>query len=140
MLCKVVLNLNVEVYSELRLDATTAVKSQVSTDCCERAGSSAFDFGCFFRLLFLLLVRRLLGQYAGAVAEGEFGLEQLGADFGCVHEGERADYPFAQFASVNDGVEHAVFEEELGGLKIFRELLPYGLLDDARPGESDERL
>src|SRR5438067_2540222 len=107
------------------------------------ADSSAFDFGCFFRLLFLLLGLldgRLFGQGAVAVVEREFGLEQLGVDFRGVHEGERADNPVAKFAAVNDGVEHAVFEEELGGLKIFGELLTYGLLDDARPGKSYERL
>src|SRR4051794_32651451 len=37
-----------------------------------------------------------------------------------------------------DGVEEAVFEEELGALEAFGELLADGLLDDAGTGEADE--
>ena len=36
------------------------------------------------------------------------------------------------------GVEEAFFEEELGALEAFRELLADGLLDDARAGKADE--
>ena len=39
---------------------------------------------------------------------------------------------------MDDGVEHAVFEEEFAALEALREFLPDGLLDDAGSGETDE--
>src|ERR1035437_8305243 len=43
-----------------------------------------------------------------------------------------------QFAAMDDGVEEAFFQQELGALKAFGELLADGLLDDAGAGEADE--
>src|SRR6266699_1358391 len=40
---------------------------------------------------------------------------------------------------MDDGVEETVFEQEFGALEAFGELLPDGLLDDARASETDER-
>src|SRR5690606_21165675 len=42
-------------------------------------------------------------------------------------------------AAGDDVVEHAVLEQELRALEPLGELLADGLLDDARPGEADER-
>src|SRR2546426_7778626 len=39
----------------------------------------------------------------------------------------------------DDGIEKAVLQQELGGLKTLRQLLANGLLDDARAGETDQR-
>src|SRR6476619_3934272 len=39
-----------------------------------------------------------------------------------------------------DQVDHPMLDEKLGALETFRESLADRLLDDARPGESDERL
>src|ERR1043165_10280759 len=54
------------------------------------------------------------------------------------HEVERLDDEVAHLAAVNDGVEHAVFEEELGALEILRQLLTDGLFDDAWTGKTDQ--
>ena len=43
-------------------------------------------------------------------------------------------------AAIDDQVEHAVLDEELAALESFGQLLPDRLLDDARPGEADQRL
>src|SRR5207245_4423462 len=40
----------------------------------------------------------------------------------------------------HDQIDHAVFQQELRTLKLRRELLLDGLLDDARAGEPDEGL
>src|SRR3989441_3772785 len=39
----------------------------------------------------------------------------------------------------DDGIEKAVLQQELGGLKTLGQLLANGLLDDARAGETDQR-
>ena len=39
---------------------------------------------------------------------------------------------------MHDRVEHPMIEKEFGSLKSFRQILPEGLLDDARPRESDD--
>ena len=51
----------------------------------------------------------------------------------------RAD-AVAHVAPVDDHVERAVLEQELAALEAFRQGLAHGLLDDARPGEADQRL
>ena len=50
--------------------------------------------------------------------------------------------PSVAFSSLalDDRVDHAVLEQELGALEALGQLLADGLLDDARPGEADERL
>ena len=45
-----------------------------------------------------------------------------------------------QLAPVDDQVEHAALEQELAALEAVGQLLADGLLDDARPGEADQRL
>ena len=45
----------------------------------------------------------------------------------------------AQLVAVDHHVDHAVVPEIFGALKAFRQLLADGLLDDARPGEADQR-
>src|SRR3989475_4290320 len=45
----------------------------------------------------------------------------------------------AQLGARPDRVDHAVLEQELGALEAARQLLADGLLDDAGPGEADER-
>ena len=46
----------------------------------------------------------------------------------------------AHLAARHDHVDHAVLFQIFGLLEAVRELLADGLLDDARPGEADERL
>ena len=41
---------------------------------------------------------------------------------------------------MHDGVDQAVFKRELCGLKLFRQLLTNGVLDNAAPGEPDKGL
>src|SRR5260370_203585 len=48
--------------------------------------------------------------------------------------------PVAHLLAVDDGVDHAVLHQELAALEPFRQLLPDGLLDDARPGEAEQCL
>ena len=55
-----------------------------------------------------------------------------------LHKTQGADQEIFQFAAGDDGVEHAVFEQELGALEALGELLADGLLDDAGAGEADE--
>src|SRR6266571_1580223 len=45
----------------------------------------------------------------------------------------------AHLAPVDDHIDCALLEQELRTLKALGELLAHGLLDDARPGETDER-
>src|SRR5713101_7047580 len=60
--------------------------------------------------------------------------------FGSVQkEIERAGDEGLEVFAVDDGVEEAVFEEELGTLETFGEFLADGLLDHAGAGETDER-
>src|SRR5579863_158088 len=58
---------------------------------------------------------------------------------GGFQELQRADQIVLQIAAVDDGVEEAFFEQELGALEAFGEFLADGLLDDARAGEADKR-
>src|SRR5690606_17526450 len=46
----------------------------------------------------------------------------------------------AELVPVDDAVNHAGVDKELGALEALGELLADGLLDDARAGEADERL
>src|SRR5207237_5225762 len=55
------------------------------------------------------------------------------------HEAERARDRRLHLAAIDDEIEHAVLEQELAALEAFRQLLTDGLLDDARPRESDQR-
>src|SRR5438270_11234813 len=55
------------------------------------------------------------------------------------HEVERVQDEISQVLSFDNRIEHPVFEQELGALKTFRQLLFYCLLDHARPGETDLR-
>src|SRR6266481_928632 len=57
-----------------------------------------------------------------------------------VQDLENLDDDVAHLAALDDEVEHAVLEQELGALEPFGQLLADGLLDDARAGEADERL
>src|ERR671932_1628253 len=41
-----------------------------------------------------------------------------------------------QLVTVHDHVDHAVLQQIFGALEAFGQLLPYGLLDDARPRET----
>ena len=43
-------------------------------------------------------------------------------------------------APIDDQIEHALLEQELDSLKALGQLLTDRLLDDARPGEADQRL
>ena len=40
---------------------------------------------------------------------------------------------------MDQGIQETMLEQKFRALKTFRELLPYGLLDDSGPGESEER-
>src|SRR6476661_8014560 len=55
------------------------------------------------------------------------------------HEVERVQDEISQVLSFDNRIEHAVFEQELGALKTFRQLLFNRLLDHARPRETDLR-
>src|SRR5712692_8525058 len=44
-----------------------------------------------------------------------------------------------QILAVDNGVEEAMLEQELGALETFGQLLADGLLDHARPGKADQR-
>src|ERR1043166_2519980 len=48
-------------------------------------------------------------------------------------------YGSFEVATMDDTVEHAVIEQELRGLKPFRQILPERLLDDARSTKTDNR-
>src|SRR6185369_13100585 len=65
---------------------------------------------------------------------GPFG-NQLGA-----HESETPRDRRFQIPPVHYQIEHPVLGQELAALEPFRQLLPDGLLDDARSREADERL
>src|SRR5690606_25419529 len=45
----------------------------------------------------------------------------------------------AHVAAIDDHVDRALLEQELGALEALGELLAHGLLDDPRAGEPDER-
>ena len=45
----------------------------------------------------------------------------------------------AKVLTLDDGVDQAMFERELGGLEPFGQLLANGVADNALPGEADER-
>src|SRR5262245_38655566 len=45
-----------------------------------------------------------------------------------------------QLSSIDDEIDEAFFEEELAALEALRQLLPDGLFNHTRPGESDQRL
>src|SRR5918995_5294985 len=64
------------------------------------------------------------------------------AGFGgqALQEGEHGVQPVAQLTAVDDHVDRALLQQELGALKAFGQLLPHGLLDDARSGEADQGL
>ena len=53
---------------------------------------------------------------------------------------EHAPIVVLELAPIDDHVQHAVLEEELAALEALGQLLPDGLLDDARAGEADQRL
>src|SRR5688572_26518617 len=54
-----------------------------------------------------------------------------------LQEGEHRMQPVAQLAAVDDHVDRALLQQELGALEALGQLLPHGLLDDARAGEAD---
>src|SRR5437660_397317 len=54
-------------------------------------------------------------------------------------QAEELRQPLAQLLARHDGVDHPVLQEELAALESLRQLLPQGLLDHPRPGESDQR-
>ena len=59
----------------------------------------------------------------------------------CRHaEAQDARDHVLHLAAIDDGVEHAVLEQELAALEPLGQRLPNRLLDDARAGEADERL
>src|SRR5699024_9443800 len=60
------------------------------------------------------------------------GPERVGKD------GQKIGQLVAHFATVDDEVDGAMFEQELGALEPFREGFTHGLLDDARTGETDQ--
>ena len=51
---------------------------------------------------------------------------------------QRAEF-LAHVAPIDDHVERAVIEQELAALETFGQRLAHRLLDDARPGETDQR-
>jgi len=53
------------------------------------------------------------------------------------HEFEGAADIRFQLLAMYDGIEHAVFQEELATLETLGQLLPNGLLNDTRAGESN---
>lgn len=67
-----------------------------------------------------------------------FQLRQATAEWSGGHPGEGLVEVAAEIFAGDDGVQEAVFEEELGALEAFGELLADGLLDDAGAGEADE--
>ena len=44
----------------------------------------------------------------------------------------------AQFTAINDIVDHAMFKEEFGPLKVLRQFLADRLFNDTRTGETDQ--
>jgi hypothetical protein len=55
-----------------------------------------------------------------------------------LQQGEQRGQSVAQFAAVDDHVDGALLEQELGALESFRQGLAHRLLDHARTGESDQ--
>ena len=56
-----------------------------------------------------------------------------------LQQGQEGCQLVAHFAPVDDHVDGAFLEQEFGALEAFRQLLAHRLLDDARPGEADQR-
>src|SRR5206468_224996 len=82
------------------------------------------------------LPSRVVRILAAGFATG--GARRLGLDqVAVVQDLENLDDDVAHLAALDDEVEHAVLEQELGALEPFRQLLADGLLDDARAGEAD---
>src|ERR1043165_382907 len=65
---------------------------------------------------------------------------RLLAQIGIHHEVERLGEERFHFASVDDGVDHAVTNEKFRSLKILRQLLSNRLFDHARARESNQGL
>src|SRR5579883_888442 len=51
---------------------------------------------------------------------------------------QRSRDPGLELAAFYHGVEHTVLQQKLAALEARRQFLPHGLLDHARPGESDQ--
>src|ERR687896_2388210 len=69
---------------------------------------------------------------------GSFDI-RLAVDLRIHHEVQQLDDVITQLASIDDLVDHAVVQQKLGTLKVFRQLLADSLFDDARTGEPDQR-
>src|SRR5258705_3086535 len=85
-------------------------------------------FGTFGRLL-----------YSRARASTQAFHLRAAGDFRIQHEVEQFDNVVADLTTIDNGVNHAVFEQKLGLLKILRQLLSYGLFDHAWAGKTDQR-
>src|SRR5512146_1069412 len=75
-----------------------------------------------------------LGGRLGGRLQGRRWLRARGA-----HEAERVGDGRLQLAAIGHEIDHPLLEEEFGALEPLGELLADRLLDDAGPGEADER-
>ena len=67
-------------------------------------------------------------------------LKALRLPAGSLQQRDDARELVAHLAAVDDHVDRAVLEQELGALEALRQRLAHGLLDHARAGEADQRL
>ena len=111
-----------------------------------RSSPIAIDFGCSVSRYASQPARSHRARCAGRVA---LSVRKIRAIPRCVHgnrrrgrarqQREQARELVAQLAAVDDHVERALLEQELGALEALGQLLANRLLDDARTGEADQR-
>src|SRR3954447_19333634 len=63
-----------------------------------------------------------------------------GCDVLINHEGEKTDNRGTHFPTVDDHIDHAVFEQKLTSLKALWQFLADRLLDHTGPGKTDQSL
>src|SRR5258706_10332311 len=97
---------------------TRSSPSAIVAGCCAEMYSSQSSSESFFNLCF-----------AGSSLGHRLALEQR----------EQARDLVAQLPAVDDHVDRAFFEEELGALESLGQCLAHPLLDDARPGKAHQR-
>src|SRR5882672_23316 len=80
------------------------------------------------------------GWFRDRLSHPDWGLGTGDWGLPASHEAKRVGDRRLHLAPIDDQVEHAFLEQELAALKSLGQLLPNRLFDDARAGETDERL
>src|SRR5690349_936210 len=71
---------------------------------------------------------------------GDVAASRSGVGGHSLEQSQHGVQPVAQLPAVDDHVDGALLEQELGALEAFGQLLAHRLLDYARAGEADQRL